>query len=431
MILYLDCSSGIAGDMVVAALLAAARDRDGDSAALEARIGAALTSIGVDPQIARAEVVSRGGFAALRFDVVDGPGFDSFADIDDAVRAGQHAGALDPVVAADVLALTARMAGAEREVHGGGEPHLHELAGVDTAVDLIATALLVRALAPERIVASPPLLGSGTVASEHGLMPVPPPAVLALLRGLPTAGGGAAGGAGRSVGGAGAGGGEPLGELTTPTGAALLAHFVADFGPLPAGRILAAGCGAGTRELPGRANVLRAVLLEEADGAPRVLAPGQMPEELTLVETTIDDMSAELLAHAADELRAAGALDVWLTPATMKKGRPGTVVHVLARSDQLAAFAERLFIETTTFGVRVLPVARIVVDDRREAVDVDGQAIGVRLALVAGRVVTASPEFEECRRAAAALGRPLKDVYAAAQAAAQTRFAADAPASPD
>jgi uncharacterized protein (TIGR00299 family) protein len=310
-----------------------------------------------------------------------------------------------------VLALSARMADAEREVHGGGEPHLHELASVDTAVDLIAAALLVRALAPARIVASPPLLGSGIVETAHGRMPVPPPAVLALIKGLPTAGGGAQTG--------GEDDGEPLGELTTPTGAALLAHFAADFGPLPAGRVIAAGYGAGTREIAARANVVRAVLIEESDGAQEAFAPGTAFEHLTLLETTIDDMSAELLAHAADELRAAGALDVWLTPALMKKGRPGTVVHVLARNEQAAALTERLFVETTTFGVRVLPVTRAVVEERRETVTVDGQAINVRLALVAGRVVTASPEFEDCRRAAAALGRPLKDVYAAAQTAAQ------------
>jgi uncharacterized protein (TIGR00299 family) protein len=418
MILYLDCSCGIAGDMVVAALLAAARDRDGDSVALEAQVGAALAAIGIDAQIARAEAVTRGGFAALRFKVADGPGFATFADIDSAVHAAQAAGALDPVVAADVLALTARMAAAERAVHGGDEQHLHELASVDTAVDLLATALLVRALAPGRIIASPPLLGSGTVETAHGLMPVPPPAVLALVKGLPTAGGGTQGGAaveGATQG----GGGETLGELTTPTGAALLAHFAVDFGPLPAGRIVATGYGAGVREVPGRANVVRAVLIEESVAAPGAFAAGTSSEQLTLLETAIDDMSAELLAHAADELRAAGAIDVWLTAALMKKGRPGTVVHVLARSEQVAVLTERLFVETTTFGVRVLPVARTVVDERREAVAVDGQVINVRLALVAGRVVTASPEFEDCRRAAGALGRQLQDVYAAAQAAAQ------------
>lgn len=413
MILYLDCSCGIAGDMVVAALLAAARDRDGDSAALETQIDAALAGIGIDAGVARTEAVTRGGFAALQFDVADGPGFASFAEIDQAVRAAQASGALDPVAAADVLALSARMAGAERAVHGDDEPHLHELASVDTAVDLIAASMLVRALAPEKIVASPPLLGSGTVETAHGLLPVPPPAVLALVKGLPTAGGGAEGGAATER-------GEPLGELTTPTGAALLAHFAVDFGPLPAGRVIAAGFGAGSREVPGRANVVRAVLIEESDGGSSEFALGASIEALTLLETTIDDMSAELIAHAADELRVAGALDVWLTPALMKKGRPGTVVHVLARNEQAAALTERLFVETTTFGVRVLPVTRAVVDERRETVSVDGQAIDVRLALVAGRVVTASPEFEDCRRAAATLQRPLKDVYASAQTAAQT-----------
>ncbi|MEE4276776.1 MAG: nickel insertion protein, partial [Thermoleophilia bacterium] len=156
-------------------------------------------------------------------------------------------------------------------------------------------------------------------------------------------------------------------------------------------------------------------------GAPAAVTAAP-PTEHVVLETNIDDMSAELLAHAAEALREAGALDVWMTPALMKKGRPGTVLHVLAAADEQERLAASVFAETTTFGLRVLPVGRLYAEERRETVRIAGHDIGVRLGFTQGRLATVSPEYEDCRRAAAELGRPARVVYEAAQARARSRF---------
>ena len=401
MILFLDCASGASGDMLAAALADAAGRLGHDSGAVLRR---ALVAAGIDASAAGLRPTRRGGLAALSLEVVDGPGFATFAELTAAVAAS----ALEQRTVDRVCAVAARMAAAERAVHGGEyEPHLHELAGLDTAVDLVTVAAFLDLLAPEKVIASPPALGGGSVGSSHGVLPVPAPAVMELLRGLPMRGGGP----------------EEDGELTTPTGAALLAEVVDEWGALPGGRLAAVGVGAGGRERPGAANVLRAVLVDQADGVCAAL-PDPHGGAVELLETTVDDATAEVLAYAADKLRAAGALDVWFTTALMKKGRPGHVLHVLARSAERTAMAELLMRETTTFGLRVLPVERVVLDERREDIEAAGDKVRVRLGYLAGRLVTASPEFEDCRRVAEQTGRPLKEVYAAAQAAAFGRFGA-------
>jgi pyridinium-3,5-bisthiocarboxylic acid mononucleotide nickel chelatase len=400
MILFLDCASGASGDMLVAALGDAAGRLGHDAGAELAR---ALAAVGIAPGAASLASVRRGGLAALGLSVEDGPGFATFAEL----RAAVGASGLPRATIDRVCAVAERMAAAERAVHGGEhEPHLHELAGLDTAVDLIGAVILFELLGAGRVVASPPALGGGVIHSSHGLLPVPAPAVVELLRGLPTRGGGS----------------EQDGELTTPTGAALLAELVDEWGALPAGRIVATGVGAGGRERPGVANVLRAVLVEPA------VAHGAATDphggDVELLETTVDDVSAEVLAYAADRLRAAGALDVWFTPALMKKGRPGHVLHVLARIVDREVVTATLMRETTTFGVRVMAVDRVVLDERRETVEAAGGSVRVRLGYQHGRLVTASPEFEDCRGLAEQTGRPLKEIYAAAQAAAYDRFGA-------
>ncbi len=342
----------------------------------------------------------RGGLSALRFTVDDRPGFETFAELIAAVRRS----ALDDAVADGVVAVAERMAAAERAVHGDAGEHLHELASLDTAVDLIGVLALVAELAPALVVASPPALGGGTVHTAHGELAVPAPAVIELLRGLPTGGSGAV---------------SEAGELTTPTGAALLAHLAQEFGALPAGRMSGSGLGAGRRELAGRPNVLRALLVEPLDRSPGHDAGLWSEDDVELLETTIDDLPAELLAEAAERLLAAGALDVWSTPATMKKSRPGTVLHVLARPAARAALAEIVFRETSTFGLRVTPVRRLLLDERHATVEVAGETVRVRLGYLGERLVTASPEYEDCRRAAARAGRPAKDLYDEARAAAR------------
>jgi len=269
------------------------------------------------------------------------------------------------------------------------------------------------------VVASPPALGGGTVDTAHGVLSVPAPAVLSLLAGLPTAGGSAEAT------------GEPLGELTTPTGAALLAHFAESFGGLPAGRIELIGYGAGRREVAGRPNVLRAVFVDpkgvaaggaEADPGTDGVFGGHGAGEHVLLETNIDDMSPELLGHATETLREAGAVDVWMSAALMKKGRPGVVLHVLAAAADRERLADLVFAETSSFGLRVLPVGRMYLEERRETVVIGKLEVGLRLGYVAGRLVTVSPEYEDVRRVAAAVGRPAKIVYEAAQSAARDQF---------
>ena len=178
--------------------------------------------------------------------------------------------------------------------------------------------------------------------------------------------------------------------------------------------------GGGQRELPGRPNVLRALLVEALDRTPGQGGALWSEDDVELLEATIDDLPAELLAEAAGRLLAAGALDVWSTAAVMKKGRPGTVLHVLARPAQRAALAALAFRETSTFGLRVTPVRRLLLDERRETVEVEGEAVAVRLGFLGGRLVTASPEYEDCRRVAARVGRPAKDVYDQVRAAARS-----------
>src|SRR5665647_430814 len=186
MILYLDCANGISGDMLVAALLAVSGTRPDDPGVLEDVVRPALAAAGIDPRLVSVAEERRGGFAAFAFQVADGPGFATF----DELIMSMYASDLEQPVADAVASIAERMAAAEAEVHGRGEEHLHELSNVDTAIDLICAVALLHRLAPERVVASPPALGGGTVDTAHGVLSVPAPAVLSLLAGLPTAGAG-------------------------------------------------------------------------------------------------------------------------------------------------------------------------------------------------------------------------------------------------
>ena len=418
MILYLDCANGVSGDMLVAALLAVSGARPDDPGPLDDVVRPALAAAGIDPRLVAIEEVRRGGFTALSFRVSDGPGFATF----DELIMSMYASDLEQPVADAVASVAERMAAAEAEVHGRDEEHLHELSSIDTAIDLISAVALLHRLAPERVVASPPALGDGSVETAHGVLPVPAPAVLSLLAGLPTAGGLTAPG------------GQPLGELTTPTGAALLAHFAEEFTGLPAGRIEFTGYGAGARDVPGRPNVLRAVVVEPpdvgeasqgadaADAGADAAFGGHGPGDHLLLETSIDDLSPELVAHAADALREAGAVDVWMSQALMKKGRPGVVLHVLAAAADRDRLAGLIFAETSTFGLRVVPCGRLYAEERHETIRIGKLKVAVRLGFVDGKLATVSPEYEDVRRVAAAVGRPAKVVYEAAQSAARTRF---------
>jgi uncharacterized protein (TIGR00299 family) protein len=471
MLLYVDCNNGISGDMLVAALLDLAGARPGKKGPLERVVRPALKAAGIDPRLVTLRSVTSAGVDALSFRVADAPGFATF----DELILDMYASKVDQAVADDVAAVAQYMAAAEREVHGEGEDHLHELSGLDTAVDLIAAAALLHYLGPDRVVMSPPAVGDGVVHTAHGELAVPAPAVAVLLRGVP-------------VHEEPADAERPVGELTTPTGAALLRHFADEVAECPPGRTVAEGRGAGSRTLLNRPNVLRVAVVDpdrdprgatEARGEPAPAqetasadepapaperetavsdAPAPAPvddaampdepapaperetemaddlsepeaggrglDEHVVLETNIDDMSPELFAHAAERLRAAGAVDVWSTPALMKKGRQGMVLHVLAAAADRDRLADVVFAETSTFGLRVLPVGRLYAEQRQVEITIAGKEVGVRLGFVGGRLVTVSPEFDDVCAVAEAVGRPVKVVYEAAQATARNRFSA-------
>jgi len=264
------------------------------------------------------------------------------------------------------------IAEAESHVHGTPvkEIHFHEVGHLDAVADVAAFCLLMDAIAPDRVVASPVRVGSGTVRCAHGLLPVPAPATAYLLRGLPIYGG------------------DVAGELCTPTGAALLRRFVTDFGPLPAMRPDKIGYGMGTRDFP-TANCVRCLLGEDEDGDGTV----------TELECAVDDMTAEEIAFAAERLMAAGALDVYTAAIGMKKGRPGTLIHVLCAPADRERMTDLLFRHTTTLGIRERETRRHLL---RRRVDTCDTALGpVRVKRSAGRGVERTKlEFEDLARIA-------------------------------
>ncbi len=346
---------------------------------------------------------------------------------------------LDPEVARRALRVFEALARAEAAVHGCSpeEVHFHEVGAVDAIVDIVGTVAGLRFLGIERVVCSALTLGFGQVRSAHGLLPVPAPAVLELLRqwkdDCPDPGRAGAGCAG--VGRAKeipVRGGDLEGEFVTPTGAALMVTLANEFGALPPMRVESVGYGAGSMDPPGRPNVLRLVVGEEAvmdvavrksDHIPRGEGPDKYsPERMVVIETEIDDLNPEFFGPLIEKLLEAGALDASLVPILMKKGRPGQLLRVLVRPENREVAARIIFSETSTLGLRLREeirwkLPRRVIEVRVEAAPGDdecqGHPVSVKIGLdpETGDVLTVSPEFEDCRRAAQALGRPLRAVY--------------------
>jgi uncharacterized protein (TIGR00299 family) protein len=291
------------------------------------------------------------------------------------------------------------LAEAEAAVHGVAPEnvHFHEVGALDALLDVVATCAAFLSLALDELVASPVALGGGSVATEHGVLPVPVPAVVELLRraGAPVHGG-------------------PVDlELCTPTGAALLAVLASRWSSLPAGVITAVGSGAGTREVPGRLNAVRLLVVDTA-------AAEAAPDAL-LLETNVDDLEPRLWPGVISALLGAGASDAWLAPILMKKGRPAHTLSVLVTPDRAEAVRTVVFTETSAIGLREHDVRKHALERRVESVSVRGHQVRVKLALHEGRVVNAQPEWDDVASAAAALDdvsvkRLLAEAVAAAQA---------------
>ena len=389
--LWIDASAGASGDMLLGALLDAGAPLDA--------VAAAVGALGVEPIEIRPRAVRRHGLRATRADVrVHDPAASrTLGDV-----LGLVAGAsLAPSVAAFSRDVFRVLGAAEAAVHGeeSEKVHLHEVGALDSLADVVGCAAALDALGllepRARVVVGSVALGSGTVESAHGPLPVPVPAVLAILagRGAPVAAGGD-------------------GELCTPTGAALLASLAGEWGPLPPMRIDSVGVGAGSADPPGRANVLRVVL-------GTALEPAGVPwrrEDLLELEATIDDLDPRLWPAILDALVAAGSVDAWLTPVVMRKGRPGHVVTALVTAEAVDAAARALFTQSTTLGVRLRPVVRRALPRDEVIVAVDGCDVRVKRGLLDGRPVTVQAEYADAAAAAERLGIPVRTVLERAAA---------------
>ena len=284
-------------------------------------------------------------------------------------------------------AVLRRLGAAEAKVHGKPieEVHFHEVGSLDTLADIVGTVLCLEWLGVSRVVAAPVTTGFGTVQCAHGIMPVPAPATQELLAGIPHRRG------------------EEAGELLTPTGAALLAELVNEWGDIPVGfQQTRVGYGAGSKILAAP-NVLRGILGEEQSK--------ERETNIYVLETNIDDLNPQFYAYAMNKLFAAGALDVWLTPIQMKKGRPAHLVSVLLHHDLIDTAAEILFSETSTIGVRYYPVNRIMADRKMITVDLPWGSVHAKVAYRNGKVVQVAPEYEDCQQLAAMHDVTLKTVW--------------------
>jgi len=401
-VLYFDAFCGASGDMIVGALI--------DAGAPFAAIQEALASLHVEGFHVTAEKVVKHGITATQFGVHIAPHDDDAHGHGHGHGHGHHhhphrnlhdilhivdASPLPEPVKEAARATFRRIAECEAQVHGTtiDKIHFHEVGAVDSIVDVVAAHLALHLLGVERVISSPLHVGSGTVKTAHGILPVPAPATALLLQGAP------------------AYGSDVKGELVTPTGAALIVQRAHSFGPMPAMRVGAVGHGSGTYNLPDRANVLR-VFVGEMDDA---LAQS---ETIAVVEANIDDMNPELYPPLIADLLSRGARDAFLTPITGKKGRPGHLFTVLCDEGRVAELLPALFAGSTTFGVRIRREQRICLEREWKRAATPFGDIRVKIGRLAGAITCMSPEFEDCRGAAERHHVSVRAVYEAAHAAA-------------
>jgi len=376
--LYFDGFAGASGDMILGALL--------DLGVPQARFRQKMACLRLPVKIEVKEV-KRAGLRGLKVDVRVRKGGESrprrWHDIEILIKKSPFS----PRVKSTSLAVFKTLFQAEAKVHGCpfDEVHLHEAGADDAIIDVLGSACLAEMLAIGRVYCSPLNVGSGTVKTSHGLLPVPPPAVAEILRDAPVYSAGA----------------EE--ELVTPTGAAILKTWVEKFVAFPEMSYGKIGCGAGSHDPAGFPNVLRAFYGEE----------GEFPADKTVfqVETNIDDSSPQLLAEFTELALRLGALDAFLTPAVMKKGRLGTKLTMLAEADKMDALFEAVFRETSSIGLRYFPVSRRILTRDVRTIRILGEDVRIKVAASGGGEVNAQPEFADCRKIARKRALPVKLIH--------------------
>ena len=391
---YLDCACGISGDMTLGALV----DAGAEIEALNQVIG----SLGLPDCRLVAEEVRRQGFRAAKLSVICLP-----------EHAHRHLHQILAMIDGGRLSdrqkntarlIFTRLAEAEAKVHGVAveKIHFHEVGAADAIADVVCAVVGFDLLGVERITASPVPTGWGTIQIAHGTCSIPAPATAELLKGIPLAKA------------------DVEGELTTPTGAAILSVLAQDFGPLPPMVPLRIGCGAGSNDWPGRPNILRIILGESRDA-------GQCVEtdQVCLLETNLDDASGESIGYSIERLWEAGALDVYTAAINMKKNRPGVLLSVLCRTGDADRLEEIIFRETSTLGIRRSVVDRHVLPREPYTVMTVWGPIEGKIARLGNDLRRFTPEFEACRRIALEKSLPLGRVYEAAQKAFDAANAAE------
>ena len=377
--------SGIAGDMTLGALL--------DAGAELSFVISTLEGLNVDGWSLTTEQVDRNGIRATRA-VVDTPEQHHHRRWSD-IRLLLEQASLPDRVQARALAVFEALAVAEGEVHGlpPDEVHFHEVGALDAIVDIVGSCAALESLNIDEVASGPVAVGVGSISAAHGILPNPPPAVVNLLEGIPTV----------SV--------DIDMELTTPTGAAIVKALADRVGPMPDMTIAGSGYGAGTRDLPDRANVTQVVVGTSTEVE---TAGGKGVETVTELSTNLDDVTGEVLGHAIGQLVDAGALDAWATPIVMKKGRPAHTLSVLATPTDAPRLVDIMMSATGTLGVRTRQIERTVAARRMVTVSVDGHHIDVKVS-----DFRVKAEFDHVLAAAKALGLPVSEVAARAEALAQ------------
>ena len=402
--IYLDCSMGAAGDMLIAALLELLPEKDTFLQKMQS-LGLPGLEISAEPSVkcgitgTHMRVLIHGEEEGRPHVHAAEEPFHSHADAPEAAHAHVHVHPhhhtdlnelthrishlnVSEAVRSNILAVYQSIADAESRVHGVPveQIHFHEVGSLDALADVTGVCLLMELLAPEQVLASPVHVGSGQVRCAHGILPVPAPATALLLEGIPIYGG------------------SIRGELCTPTGAALLRRFVTRFGPLPPMRVEKTGYGMGTKDFEA-ANCVRAMLGQTEESAGHILE----------LACNLDDMTPEAVGFAMEQLFAAGALDVYTTPIGMKKNRPGVLLTCMCREDDREAMLRTIFRHTSTLGVRVSVCDRYTLSRRQYAVQTPDGEIRVKESSGWG-VLRRKAEFEDLARIARQTGKSIAEV---------------------
>jgi uncharacterized protein (TIGR00299 family) protein len=387
--LYFDCFAGASGDMILGALIAAGVEPEA--------FKQQLSLLGVQGYAVDFETVDRAGVSATyaRVQTAHEHAHRHLSDILKIIYDSR----LSDNVKDRAAKIFSRLAEAEARVHN--EPveriHFHEVGALDAIIDVVGAAICFELLGIERFASSALHVGSGTVDMDHGRFPVPPPAVAELLKGIPF----------YST--------EIVGELVTPTGAAIITTVCTDYGPIPEMKLERAGYGAGTRQYEKFPNTLR-VMIGEVQASPNESA-ASTDERLWMLETNMDDISPQILGHVMERAFELGALDCYFTSVQMKKNRPGVLLSILCRAQQRSTLSELLFSETTTLGIRAYEVERRALQRKIVTVETQYGPIDVKVAQLNGHIVKAMPEYEQCRQAARVADVPLRVVEDAVRAA--------------